>query len=72
MSRPLPQTVRITNLGWTEDRGAYKAQIGNSEETVAYAWAPGGSGGDAHERVMQIAIRICEAWNTASERSAAS
>ena len=60
----LPETVRITNVGWSEDKCAWKAQIGTSEETVAYAWVSGGSGSDAREKVMQIAIRICEGWNT--------
>jgi hypothetical protein len=64
-ARPhLPQTVRITNMGWSENNAAYKVQIGDSERTVAYAWVPGGSGDQqAREEAMQIAIRLCEGWN---------
>lgn len=58
----LPEKVRITHVGWNEDRGAYKAQIGDSNRTIAYAWVPG-SHTDAHAEVMAIAIRICEGWN---------
>lgn len=61
----LPEKVRVTNCGWSEDRCTYKVQIGTSDLTIAYAWVPGG-GGDrsAHDRAMRIAERLCEGWNT--------
>ena len=64
----LPQKVRITNLGWNEDRGAFKVQIGTHEETIAYAWVVAGGGDKSgYEKAMLIAQRICEGWNTWAE-----
>ena len=59
-----PDKIRITHFGWSEDRGAYKVQLGTADVTVAYAWVAGGVGDrTAHETAMQIAERICEGWN---------
>ena len=60
----LPEKIRITNMGWSEDRGAYKVQIGTNDLTVAYAWVAGGAGDrTAHDTAMRIAERLCEGWN---------
>jgi hypothetical protein len=57
--KPLPERIRITHCGWTEQRGGYKVQLGTDDETIGYAYTPGND----HERAMAIAIRICEGWN---------
>lgn len=68
----LPEKVRITNMGWNEDCGAYKVQIGDSDRTIAYAWVAGGSGDQqAREEAMQIAVRLCEGWNAERQGGAA-
>lgn len=60
----LPDKIRITNMGWSETRGAYKVQLGDEQQTIAYAWVPGGSGdAAARERAIAIAERICKEWN---------
>ena len=63
--KPLPEKVRITNMGWSENRCAYKVQIGTDDETIAYAWVCGGIGDrSSGHRALDIAERICTAWNT--------
>ena len=60
----LPDKIRITHLGWNEDRGAYKVQLGDGTQTIAYAWVPGSPGDNtSHAKAMAIAVRICEGWN---------
>lgn len=60
----LPDKIRITNMGWSEDKASYKVQIGTSGRTIAYAWVPGGCGDrQAHDEAVQIAERLCEGWN---------
>lgn len=68
--KPLPEKVRITNMGWNENRCAYKVQIGTHEETIAYAWIVGGVGDkEAYSRALNVAERICTAWNTQQAQS---
>lgn len=68
----LPDKIRITNMGWSEDKCTYKVQLGDENVTVAYAWVPGGSGDHAaYQRAMQIAQRLCEGWNNQQEKDRA-
>ena len=64
----LPEKVRITNMGWSEDKCSFKVQIGTADETIAYAWVVGGVGDrTAYSRALDVAERICTGWNTLGE-----
>lgn len=66
----LPERIRVTNMGWSEAKCSYKVQIGTDEQTIAYAWVPGGCGDrTAHDRAMLIAERLCEGWNSKGEQT---
>ena len=59
----LPDKIRITRLGWNEGCGAYKVQIGDSKQTIAYVWVPSSPDDlTSHARAIVIAERICEGW----------
>lgn len=65
ISNYLPERIRITQADWTESRGAYEVQLGDENQTIAYAWVPCGIGDRLGvEKAMAIAERICELWNT--------
>lgn len=60
----LPEKLRITQAKWSETSGAHKVQLGNSEQTIAYVWVPGGfSDQGAKDKAEAIAVRICAGWN---------
>lgn len=60
----LPDKLRVTLSGWSENEAAHKVQLGDSGQTIAYVWVPGGFGdNEARDKATAIATRICEGWN---------
>ena len=64
MTRHIPEKLRVTNAGWSENDGAWKVQLGDDAATIAYVWVPGNVGlrGD-YDHALKIAERICTGWN---------
>jgi hypothetical protein len=60
----LPEKLRVTLARWSEEECCHKIQLGDSHQTVAYVWVPGGFGDkQAVDKANAIATRICEGWN---------
>jgi hypothetical protein len=59
-----PTNVYKTGMGWDSAQSGYKVQIGNYEQTIAYAWVPLGKRReeDVIADAVEIANRMIEGW----------
>ena len=66
VERRFPERVQKTGMGWSDERSAYKVQIGTHSQTIAYAWAPSGvrRDDDVIADAVEVANRLCEGWNS--------